>query len=79
MVENTVKITISFQSILEAVLALDGPEKQKIWEALELDLFPEEEDLAEDLADIEAARADYASGDYTTFDDYMMERAQKMP
>jgi hypothetical protein len=77
MAENTVKVDISFQSLLEAISSLEIAEKQKLWELLEADLFPDNEDSPEDIAEIEAARADYKAGEYTTFDQYMTQRARK--
>ncbi|MGP1382041.1 MAG: hypothetical protein ACTS2F_00695 [Thainema sp.] len=77
MAENIVKVDISFQALLTAVLSLERAEKQKLWEFLETDLFPDEEDSPEDLAEIEAARADYTAGDYITFDQYAAERASR--
>jgi hypothetical protein len=79
MAENTVKIDISFQSLLEAVLSLETADKHKLWELLEAELFPDQDDSPEDMAEIQAARADYEAGDYTTFDKYMAQRANKLP
>jgi len=70
MAENTVKVDVSFRSLLEAVSALEIPEKRELWQLLEAELFPEEDYSLEDLADIRAARADYKAGDYMTFDQY---------
>lgn len=77
MTENTVKVDISFQSLLEAISSLGISERYKIWEFLEAELFASEDDSPEDIAEIEAARADYKAGDYTTFDRYMAQRANK--
>lgn len=68
MAENTVKVSISFQSLLEAISSLEVAEKHQLWELLDAELFPDDEDSPEDIAEIEAARADYEAGDYTTFD-----------
>lgn len=77
MAENTVKIDISFQSLLAAISSLEIAEKQQLWELLEAELFPDEEDSPENIAEIEAARADYKAGDYITFDEYTTQRARK--
>ncbi|MEG5140555.1 MULTISPECIES: hypothetical protein [unclassified Microcoleus] len=77
MAENTVKIDISFQSLVEAISSLEIAEKQQLWELLEAELFPDEEDSPEDITEIEAARADYKAGDYITFDEYTIQRARK--
>jgi hypothetical protein len=77
MTENTVKIDISFQSLLEAISSLGIAEKHQLWELLEAELFPDDEDSTEDIAEIQAARADYIAGDYMTFDEYKAQRAER--
>jgi hypothetical protein len=77
MAENTVKVDISFQSLLEAISSLGIAEKHQLWELLEAELFPDDEDSTEDLAEIQAARADYTAGDYMTFDEYRAQRAER--
>ena len=77
MAENIVKVDISFQSLLEAISSLEIAQKQKLWELLEAELCPDEQDSPEDIAEIEAARADYKAGDYITFDEYTTQRASK--
>jgi predicted hydrolase (HD superfamily) len=77
MAENTVKVDISFQSLLEAIASLGVTEKHKLWELLEAELFPDDEDSPEDIAEIQAARADYKTGDYNTFDQYAVQRANR--
>ncbi|KAM3100374.1 hypothetical protein ACKFKG_01305 [Phormidesmis sp. 146-35] len=77
MTQDTAKVGISFQSLLEAVSSLDVPEKRKLWELLESELFQDEEDSPEDMAEIEVARADYKAGHYTTFDEYAAQRANR--
>lgn len=77
MAENTVKVDVSFQSLLEAVSSLGIAEKRQLWEFLEAELFPDDEDSSEDIAEIQAARADYEAGDYMTFDEYRVQRAER--
>lgn len=67
MSEKTLKIGISFESLLEAISSLEITEKRKLWELLEAELFPDEEDSLDDIAEIQAARADYEAGHYITF------------
>ena len=76
MAENTVKVDISFQSLLAAIASLEVTEKHQLWELLEAELFPDDEDSPEDIADIQVARADYEAGDYMTFDEYKAHRAE---
>ncbi len=77
MSENTVKIDISFRSLLDAVSSLGTAEKHQLLEFVEAELCSGDEDSPDDIADIQAARADYKSGDYTTFDLYMAERVKR--
>lgn len=77
MAENTVKVDISFQSLLEAISSLGISEKHQLWELLEAELFPDDEDSPEDTAEIQSARADYKAGDYMTFDEYRVQRAER--
>ncbi|NJL40563.1 MAG: hypothetical protein HC899_30325 [Leptolyngbyaceae cyanobacterium SM1_4_3] len=77
MAEHLVKVDISFQSLLEAISSLETAEKQQLWEFLEAELFPDEDDSPEDITQIQAARADYKAGDYTTFDQYAAQRANR--
>lgn len=68
MAENTVKVDISFRSLLAAISSLEIAEKHQLLEFIEAELFPDEEDSPEDIAEIKAARDDYRSVDNTTFD-----------
>ncbi|NEP76536.1 hypothetical protein, partial [Okeania sp. SIO2G5] len=68
MPEQTVKIDIPFQTLVDALSALGHEEKQKIWEFLDAELFPDDKYSSEELSDIEAAHAAYKSGDYVTVD-----------
>ncbi|NEP03122.1 MAG: hypothetical protein F6K58_31650 [Symploca sp. SIO2E9] len=77
MTENTLKIEISFESLLEAVLSLEISKKRELWELLKAELLIDKEDCPEDIAEIQAARADYEAGDYLTFDQYIAQRANK--
>ncbi len=71
------KVDIPFPSLLEAISSLAMTEKRQLWELLEAELFSDEEDSPEDIAEIQAARNDYAAGDYITFDEYHLQRANK--
>ncbi|HAX79408.1 MAG TPA: hypothetical protein DCY88_27175 [Cyanobacteria bacterium UBA11372] len=79
--EKTVKIGISFESLLEAISSLAVPEKRKLWELLETELFQDEEEEGEDnpetIAEIQAARTDYQAGNYLTLDQYLAQRERK--
>jgi hypothetical protein len=77
MTENTIKVDISFQSLIAAISSLKTAEKHQLLEFIEAELFPDEEDAPDDIAQIQAARADYRAGDYTTFDRYTAERSNR--
>jgi hypothetical protein len=77
MAENTVKVDISFQSLLETISSLETAEKHKLWELLETELFSNDEDSPADIAEIQAAQADYNAGDYMTFAEYTAQRAER--
>ena len=77
MAENTVKVDISFQSLLAAILSLEIVEQQKLWEILNNELFSDDEETSEDMAEIQAARADYCAGNYMTFEEYRIQRANQ--
>ena len=77
MTESTVQIDSSLQRIMEEISVLGREQKQVIWELLDEELFPENECSPEELADIEAARADYEAGEYITFEQYKAERNDK--
>ena len=66
MPEQTVEIDIPFQTLIAAFSALDHEENQKIWEVLDAELFLDDEYSPQALADVEAARAAYETGDYIT-------------
>ena len=76
MAENTFKVGISFQSLLDAVSSLGTAEKHQLLEFVEAELSDDEDSL-DDVADIQAARADDRAGDYITFDRYTRERANR--
>ncbi len=77
MPENTVKLEcqVDFEALLAAVSSLNKTDKHKLLEILEDQLFDDAlENDPELIAEIEAARADYAAGDYITFEAYLAQR-----
>ncbi len=64
------------QQVLENYPTLNSESIQEVF-AFAAEFLKEEDDSPEDIAEIEAARADYKAGDYTTFDRYMVGRANK--
>jgi len=76
----TVKLQISFETLVEAITSLNLPEKQQLLEVLEQQLFEAEQETYEDtpatLAEIQAVQAEYEAGDYQTLDEYLASRAK---
>ncbi len=64
------------QQVLENYSTLNSESIQAVF-AFAVEFLKEEDDAPEDIAEIEAARADYKAGDYKTFDRYMVGRANK--
>jgi hypothetical protein len=77
MIENTVKVNISFQSLLETVSSLKVAEKHQLLEYLEGELFADDEDTEAEMSEIKAARQEYRSGEYITFDLYVAQRENR--
>ncbi|OUC15794.1 MAG: hypothetical protein B0A82_04860 [Alkalinema sp. CACIAM 70d] len=77
MAENTVKLEqqVEFESLLAVVSSLNKADKHKLLEILEDQLFDDAlENDPELMAELETARADYAAGDYITFEEYLAQR-----
>lgn len=77
MSENTVKVNISFQSLLETVSSLKVVEKHQLLEYLEAELFSDDEDTEAEMSEIEAARQEYRAGEYITFARYVAQRENR--
>jgi hypothetical protein len=76
----TVKLQLSFSSLVEAISSLDLTEKQQLQDIIEQQLFEAEEDTLEQdpqtLAEIAEARQAYQNGDYQTIQEYIASRAE---
>jgi hypothetical protein len=77
MIEKTVKVNISFQSLLETVSSLKVSEKHQLLEYLEAELFADDEDTEAEMSEIKAARQEYQAGEYITFDRYLAQRENR--
>ena len=81
MLQNPVKLSIPFESLVESLKVLDFREKYQIWELLEKQMGEFEEKLFKDdpsvQLQIQEARAAYQSGDYVTIDEYVIQRSLK--
>lgn len=76
----TVKLQISFETLVEAIATLDLENKQQLLEILEDQIFDAEEDEMENspevLAEVEESRKAYQAGDYQTIEEYTASRSQ---
>jgi hypothetical protein len=77
MIEKTVKVNISFQSLLDTVSSLKVSEKHQLLEHLEAELFADDEDTESEMSEIKAARQEYQAGEYITFDRYLAQRENR--
>jgi regulator of replication initiation timing len=75
----TVKLQVSFESLIEAIATLDLENKRHLLEILEDQIFETEEDEMENrpevLAEVEEARKAYQAGDYQTIQEYIDSRS----
>ena len=73
--QNTVSLTIPFESLLESVQRLPTLEKRKLLELLDIQLAEVEEEMWERdplaQAELREARTAYHSGNYVTIDEYI--------
>jgi hypothetical protein len=77
MIEKTVKVNISFQSLIETVSSLKVSEKHQLLEYLEAELFADDEDTEAEMSEIKAAHQEYQAGEYVTFDRYLAQRENR--
>lgn len=81
MTQETVKLQIPFESLLNAIASLGLEEKRKLWQILDEQIAASEDSLlAEDptvQAEIAEAKTAYQAGDYVTLDEYIVQRSGK--
>jgi hypothetical protein len=79
MIESPVAVT--FETLIAAIAKLEHSDKHKLWEYLDAELFDDDDEFNEmdeqTIADIQVARAEYAAGDYSTYDQYLAQRGQQ--
>ena len=72
---TTINLKITLESLTESITSLNLKQKRQLLEMLQQQIFEEEEANYEDdtntIAEIEAVQAEYETGDYLTFDDYL--------
>jgi regulator of replication initiation timing len=75
----TVKLQVSFESLIEAIATLDLENKRHLLEILEDQIFETEEEMEnspEVLAEVEESRKAHQTGDYQTIEEYIASRSQ---
>lgn len=76
----TIKLQLSLDNLIEAITSLDLQEKCSIREVIEQQIFEAEEEFykedSETIAEIQSVRAEYETGEYLTFDQYLAERSE---
>ena len=81
MIESPVAVT--FETLLASIDKLGHGDKHKLWEYLETELFDDDDDDdfnemdEQAIADIQVARAEYAAGDYLTYEQYLAQRGKQ--
>lgn len=74
MAQQSVKLLIPFESLVDSVAELPLRDKLRLWELLNEQLAQAEEEAWEQApavqAEIQEARAAYLTGDYVTVDEY---------
>jgi hypothetical protein len=78
MIESPIAVT--FEVLLASIAKLGHSDKHKLWEYLDAELFDDDDFNEMDeqtIADIQVARAEYAAGDYLTYDQYLAQRRQQ--
>jgi hypothetical protein len=81
MAQETIKLVIPFESLLQSVMELGLEDKQRLWKWLDEQIAQAEEDVWEQdpvaRAEIQDARMAYAAGDYVTIDEYVAQQHGK--
>lgn len=81
MAQESVRLLIPFESLVDSVTELSLRDKLRLWELLDEQLAQAEEEAWEQdpavQAEIREARAAYQAGDYVTIDEYVARRHEK--
>lgn len=83
MTQESVRLQIPFESLVNAIASLGLEEKRRLWQLLDEEIAQAEEDLLEQdptvQAEIQSARVAYQTGDYQTIEEYIGNRSGKTP
>jgi hypothetical protein len=81
MTQETVKLWVPFEALLDSVRELGLKDKRRLWELLDEQMAQAEEEMWEQeqavQAEIQEARAAYQAGDYVTIDEDIAQRREK--
>jgi hypothetical protein len=81
MTQETVKLSISVETLTDCLTQLGLKDKLRLWELLDEQLAQAEEDAWEQdptvQAEIREARAAYQAGDYVTIDEYIARQCER--
>jgi hypothetical protein len=81
MAQESVRLLIPFESLVDSVARLSLRDKLRLWELLDEQIAQAEEEAWEQdptvQAEIREARAAYQAGDYVTIDEYIARRREK--
>ena len=81
MAEESVELSIPFESLINSVTKLRPRDKLRLWELLDRQMAESEEEAWDEdptvQAEIREARAAYQAGDYVTIDEYIARRRRK--
>jgi hypothetical protein len=77
----TLKLHLSLEDLASAIASLTLDEKRQLQEIIEQQIFEAEEALYSDnpetIAALQAVKAEYATGDYSTMDEYLASRVSQ--
>ncbi|MBU0491198.1 MAG: hypothetical protein KKA73_16080 [Chloroflexi bacterium] len=81
MAQDSVELSIPFESLVDSIIRLSLQDKLRVWELLDEQVAQAEEDLWEHdpavLTEIREARAAYQAGEYVTLGEYIAQRHEK--
>jgi hypothetical protein len=81
MAEESVKLPVPFESLVDSIAGLNLKQKLQLWKLLDEQLAQAEEEAWEHdpaaQAEIREARAAYEAGDYVTIDEYIDQRRKR--
>jgi hypothetical protein len=74
----TVRLPISFEALIQAILCLDLDDKRKLVTILETQIAEEQDLIEQELEEPIAASPMYQADDYDTIDEYVGSRSRQI-